>query len=89
MGKFTTPSVKIDAAICNLLAKIYTFSDLNFDTEAVGLEEDEIELIVVRLIEEVSSSLTGKVLEVHLQTIRQTEQGEETCFIFPEDIYLR
>lgn len=85
MANFTTPSVKIDAAICNLLARIYNFSDLDFETEAVGLREEEIELIVVKLIEETRENLTGKILSLHLQEIRQTEQNNDFLFSSAED----
>jgi hypothetical protein len=79
MGCLITPSVRIDAAICDLLAKIYSFSDSDFETEAIELEENEIESIVVKLIEEVTNNLTGKALGFYLQAIRQSEQGKENC----------
>lgn len=86
MANFTTPSAKIDAAICNLLARIYNFSDLDFETEAVGLREEEIELIVVRLIEEIRDNLTGRILSLHLQEIRPMERNDGFLFGSLEDV---
>ncbi|PSB22939.1 hypothetical protein C7B61_09685 [filamentous cyanobacterium CCP1] len=87
MADFTTPSARIDAAVCNLLARIDNFADSDFETEAVGLKEDELELIVVRLIEEISDNLTGKLLGFYLQIIRQVEEGDKTWLNSPEDAF--
>lgn len=83
---FTAPSAKIDVAICNLLVRICNFSDLDFETKMMELGEEEIELIVVKLIEEIGNNLTGKLLGFYLQEIRRTEQ-EEPFFSFSEDVY--
>lgn len=65
------PSIHIDSAICDLLLIISSFSDESFDAEFINLEEHEVEEIVVKLIKTMTNNISGKILAIFLQEIRQ------------------
>lgn len=67
------PSRRIDAAICDLIAAINSFSDNEFDAQSLQLEDAELELIVVNLLRELNQSLTGQQLVFHLLKVRQSQ----------------
>lgn len=70
MSSSDTPSVRIDAAICNLLMEVWKLSDDYFDARFVCLLEPEAEELVIRLIEGLTSDLNGRLLASHLHKIR-------------------
>lgn len=65
------PSPLIDAAICDLISKIAQFSDDFFDSNWNNLRQEEIEILVVRLLKALTETLEGRTLEFYLQQIRQ------------------
>ncbi len=68
------PSPRIDAAICDLLAKIQNFSDSYIDISCVQLTERELEQLVVKLIVQLTKELKGNLLA---EMISQIRDGKE------------
>lgn len=67
---FESPSLLIDAAICDLLAAVSHFSDEDFDTDWLNLSENELEFIVIELLKALTEQLKGETLRLLLQKIR-------------------
>lgn len=73
MVNSSTPSPRIDAAICDLINRVSGFSDTHFDSWYCSLTEEEVEELVVRLIENVTEELNGEKLAYFLFKIRQNK----------------
>jgi hypothetical protein len=67
---FECPSAQIDAAICDLIFAITSFSDGRFDAGWLALTDDEIEFLIVRLLQDLTKDLDGGTLLHYLQEIR-------------------
>ncbi len=61
----------IDAAICDLLQSITTFSDPDFDSEWMNLTAEEIEAIAIHLLQHWTGELSGKRLAGILLRLRE------------------
>jgi len=80
---FESPSLLIDAAICDLLAAVSHFSDENFDADWLNLSESELEFIVVNLIRLLTEELSGETLRLLLQKIR----SDDSDFLKIENVF--
>lgn len=65
-------SLKIDAAICDLISTICSFSDNDFDCCWFAVTDNELENLVVKLLQDLEKNLTGVVLLRYLQVIRNS-----------------
>jgi len=59
-----------DFGIADLLNQISNFSDVDFDAEWMHLEEREVETLAVLLIQQLTASLTGKLIAGYLNVLR-------------------
>lgn len=59
-----------DFGIEELCEKISNYSDEDFDVERMNLEAEEVETLALLLIQELSSSVNGKLLSGYLNAIR-------------------
>lgn len=66
----SVPSPLIDAAVCDLIAAITHFSDDHFDSEWIGLQEEELEQLTVKLLQRLAKTLDGGLLGYLLLEIR-------------------
>lgn len=69
------PSPHIDAAICDLFAKLQNFSDPYSDISFVQLTERELEEIVVKLIVRLTNELQGKLLAELINEVRDYKKS--------------
>jgi len=67
------PSSQIDAAICDLLAKIQNFSDSYIDISCIQLTEKEVEQLVIKLIVYLTNELKGSLLAEIVSEMRDDE----------------
>ncbi len=73
----TQPSPAIDAALCDLLATLSTFSDDHFDAGWMHLNEAELEALVVHLLQHWTKTLDGRLLAGYLLVMRTGSQPIE------------
>lgn len=73
------PSPHIDAAMCDLLAKIQNFSDFYIDISCVRLTEKELEQLIVKLIINLTNELKGTLLAEMVSEIRDDKESFENC----------
>lgn len=69
------PSPRIDAAICDLLARLQNFSDSHIDISYIQLTELELEELTVRLIARLTYELQGQCLAELVSEIRDCEES--------------
>ncbi len=72
-----TPIVSgiVDAALCDLIAKIDGYSDDFFDAHWMQLEEVEIEALVALLLQHWTEQLSGRLLGSLLLIVREQRGG--------------
>lgn len=73
------PSPHIDAAICDLLAKVQSFSDSYIDIPCIRLTEKELEQLVIKLIVYLTNELKGDLLAEMVSEIRTDQKTFEDC----------
>ena len=71
------PSPRIDAAVCDLLAKIQNYSNSCLDVSWVQLTEGELEELAIKLIVRLTNELHGQLLAELISEIRDYEESFE------------
>jgi hypothetical protein len=74
-----------DFAINELLKQLKSYSDTDFDSTWVALEEREAENLAAALIQTLSSNLNGQLLASHLEAIRHKKSE---AFSHPSNLKL-
>jgi len=62
---------KEDFAIANLLTRLKTYSDTDFDAVWMNLTQPELETLAAILIRDLTSNLNGKAIADYLNAVRQ------------------
>ena len=60
-----------DFGISQLLVKIRNYSDADFDTQRVQLQEKEVKSLAGNLIEQLAANLTGSLIDSYLDILRK------------------
>ncbi|MHC5823357.1 MAG: hypothetical protein ACYT04_47865, partial [Nostoc sp.] len=63
-----------DFGITELLAKLNNYSDADFDSAWIQLQQQEIESLAAILISQLTYSLNGKLIAAYLNLIRHSHQ---------------
>ncbi len=73
----TSISASIDAALCDLIAELSNYSDPDFDSQWLGLQEAELEQLIVLLLYYWRSQLNGRILAGLLLELRSADGEPE------------